>query len=63
MRLERLRSFLLLHPPLVVFIFCIGMTAIAFVSFGYYIRFNRVRNHDVQKVSFAIFKKFVLIYL
>jgi len=69
-RIERLRSFLIAHPPLVVFTFCIGMTAVAFVSFAYYIKFNNVKNHDVQRVRqvlllimLAIFYQLKFLYL
>nr|CAB3267083.1 transmembrane protein 248-like [Phallusia mammillata] len=47
--LYNVRSFLSSRPPLVVFIFCLGMMAIAFVSFAYYIKLNNIRNPDIQK--------------
>ena len=61
-RIERLRSFLISHPPLVVFIFCIGMTAVAFVSFAYYIKFNNVKKIEVQRVSLIILLFMSLLY-
>ncbi|CAK8687754.1 unnamed protein product [Clavelina lepadiformis] len=47
--LNRVRVFLSSRPPLVVFIFCIGMTTVAFISFAYYVKLNNVRNPDVAR--------------
>nr|XP_002129425.1 transmembrane protein 248-like [Ciona intestinalis] len=44
---ENVRSCLSTRPPLVVFVFCIGMITVAFISFAYYIRFNEIRDPNV----------------
>ena len=49
--LENFRHFLSSRPPLVVFVVCIGMTAIAFISYAYYIKYNDVYNPDADEVS------------
>lgn len=47
--LENFRNFLSSRPPLVLFVVCIGMIAIAFISYAYYIKYNDVYNPDVQE--------------
>lgn len=54
--LENFRNFLSSRPPLVLFVVCIGMIAIAFISYAYYIKYNDVYNPDVQEVG-IIFNK------
>ncbi|XP_039267227.1 transmembrane protein 248-like [Styela clava] len=47
--LENFRNFLSARPPLVLFVVCIGMTAIAFISYAYYIKYNDVYNPDANE--------------
>jgi hypothetical protein len=46
--LHNIQSFLSSKPPVVVFIFCLGMMAIACISFSYHISINDVHNPDVD---------------
>ena len=46
--LNNIQSFLSSKPPVVVFVFCLSMMAIAFISFSYYVRFNQINSPDVD---------------
>lgn len=46
--LNNIQSFLSSKPPVVVFIFCLCMMAIACISFSYYIKVNRINSPDVS---------------
>lgn len=46
--LNNIQTFLSSRPPVVVFVFCLCMMAIACISFSYYVKLNKINNPDVS---------------
>lgn len=48
---DNLKGFASNRPPLVVFMICLGLFAVALLSLAYYIKVNDIQNPDVSQVS------------
>ena len=57
---DNLRGFTQHRPPLVVFMICLGLFAVALLSMAYYIKLNDVQNPDVSQVRKSLLKTFYL---